>query len=1300
MISHTCDIKSFILEVISVMAGRKNSKTSNKLATSKKSAASSKNKTPSKQNIEDKYQKLELHEHILKRPGMYVGSRKPEECTLWIYNEDRNDAEPHFVHKTITYVPALYKIYDEILVNARDHVIRCADENKTRCTAIKITIDAEKNIINIWNNGAGIEVVKHPVHKVYIPTMIFSHLLSSSNMNDKESRKVGGTNGLGAKLANIYSTDFISETYDEETKLKFYQRYRDNMYKVEEPIIKKLKNGKPYTSITFSPDLSKFGLKELTADILALFKKRAYDVAMNTSAKVYYNDELIVANNFSKYIDLYFPEGSEHAKVLDIAEENWKVCVIYDPTDKLEHQNISFVNGICTSRGGTHVDYVSNQILKNLRDKLSKKIKDATIKPAMIKENLILFVDSVIINPEFDTQTKELLKTKVADFGSTYKITEAFIKKIIKTGVLDQIAVNINAKATANLNKKGGVKYAKLYGAHKAGTKYGHLCSLILTEGDSAKTFALSGLNVVGRDYYGVFPLRGKLINVRDKAETKISQNEEIKAIISIMGLDPKKQYTDTKGLRYGRVLILTDQDTDGIHIKALIMNFFHKYWPSLLKIEGFIQTLGTPLLKAIKGTNKNKQVKEFFDERSFNEWKNENSTKNWKIKYYKGLGTSEPAEAQECFTDIDEKIVNYYYPPVPKSTKTKKLITRKLEDDEIDTASNTETAVTKYVPRNPDLTADSFALAFAQKSGKDQRNMSDDRKLWINMYDPETYLDWKDRRVSYPDFFNKEFIVFSINNVIRAVPSLVDGFKPGQRKVYFGSIVENIYNKEIKVSDLGGDVSKYTAYHHGDTSMQETIIKLAQNFVGANNINILVPIGQFGSRLSGGHDAASARYLHTSLNKLCKHIFKVEDFPVLKHQKDQEKDIEPTFYVPVIPMILVNGAQGIGTGWSCTVEPCNPRDICNNIKRIIDGNKPKAMTPWYRHFTGTIEKVTTNKYVARAKYEVLDGDKIHITDLPIGVWTDNYKAFLDNLLEESQQQKKNNKKEAKIKKTKAVTKSTKAVSKTKKNSHLAKKAKTSRTARVARTNVISQHIKTYTEDCTEIRVSFTITFQPGSLKKLLSKNRIEFEKQLKLVSPISLTNIHLFTAEGKIKKYNSYGQILNEFAITRLDLYQKRKDYLLEKWKKDMEILKWKIKFLEEVIAGNIYFTKNKRSVKKTDVIAMIESKGFPKLLEKETEEKGSPSYNYLTSIGIFQQTEEEIERLRDEYNKRKEQRDTLKKKTPKDLWSEEVDEFMEAYDKWEKDVDERYEDLMRRKKGAVTRKKRVSKKNLEIEA
>ena len=393
-----------------------------------------------------------------------------------------------------------------------------------------------------------------------------------------------------------------------------------------------------------------------------------------------------------------------------------------------------------------------------------------------------------------------------------------------------------------------------------------------MTEGDSAKSLAVSGLSVVGRDNFGVFPLRGKLLNVREASHSQIMANAEISAIKQILGLQQGKTYTDTSSLRYGHLMIMTDQDHDGSHIKGLIINFFDHFWPSLLKIPGFLLEFITPIVKATKGKGPNKREVSFFTIPEYETWKARNDNgKGWVLKYYKGLGTSTTEDAKKYFSDLGKHL---------KPFKVANDDSRALID-----------------------------MAFNKKK-------ADDRKEWLRAFEDGTFMDHSVDEIPIEDFVNKELILFSRADNVRSIPCAVDGFKPGQRKILFSCFKRNL-KSEIKVAQLAGYVSEHSAYHHGEISLCMTIVNMAQVFVGSNNLNLLQPLGQFGTRLQGGKDAASPRYIFTNLSSLARTIFHPADDPLLNYLNDDGQSIEPEWYIPVIPMLLVNGGDGIGTGWS-----------------------------------------------------------------------------------------------------------------------------------------------------------------------------------------------------------------------------------------------------------------------------------------------------------------------------------------------------------------------------------------------
>jgi DNA topoisomerase-2 len=1059
---------------------------------------------PKLKSVEEKYQKLTQIEHILKRPDTYIGDTTLQKEKQYIYENDK------IIKKEIVYPPGLMKIFDEILVNARDHYI-----NDPTCDTIKITIDITQNEISVMNNGKGIDVEMHQEHNVYVPELIFGHLLTSTNYDDTEKRTTGGRNGYGAKLTNIFSTFFSIETVDGNRKRKYYQEFKNNMGDKHDPVITELK-ARPttFTKIVFRPDLNKFNLENLTPDIVSLLTRRVYDIAgMHPKIKVYFNDKKIESNNFKKYINLYdfgefqierldvnYDETTEKDNDTDSVSSNkekkdefiyeeindrWKVAVMYHPT--YGHEAISFVNGICTYNGGNHVDYVVNNIIDKLKTIITKKHKDITFKPQMVKDNLIIFIDSVIENPSFTSQTKETLKTKVSEFGSKCELSDKFIKKFSVTGIFDQILMMAKIKDQAILKKTDGKKTTKILGYPKleecsfAGTKRSNECKLILTEGDSAKSMVMSARNVIGSEKYGIFPLRGKLLNVREANPKQLLENEEITAIKKILGLQHGKDYKDTSDLRYGGIILLTDQDSDAFHIRGLLINAIHYMCPSLINLNTFITCLNTPIVKATN--QKTKNTTPFYNLIEYEEWKNDNNIKDYNIKYYKGLGSSNKSEACEYFDNIEDKLV--YYTTTEEDYPT---VVKKLYNDPV---------------------LEAITLAF-------QKNRADCRKKWLLNYDPNNILINKDNKVSIPHFIHNELIQFSNYDNIRSIPSICDGFKPVQRKILYGCIKKKLFNPkdELKVSQLSGYISSLTSYHHGETSMMMSIINMAQNFIGSNNINLLFPSGQFGSRVMLGSDHASPRYIFTYLNKVTRSIFREEDDIILKYLNDDGVFIEPEHFYGIIPMILCNGCTGIGSGFSTEIACYNPLEIVDNLKNMMQGeyepNEPTKLKPWYNKFKG---KITDNEFYG--VYEVIDDNKVKVTELPVGMSIQKYKEILEKLLEKG------------------------------------------------------DFVTNYFNSSSDEDIDFLITF----------KNNIKSEdlyKKLNLITKYSVNNQHLFNNKGMIKKY-TIEEIFKEFYHFRIQKYQERKDELLRHLEHELKVLKYKILFIQNIL-DNIIIIHRKR--------------------------------------------------------------------------------------------------------------------------
>ncbi|PNY26140.1 DNA topoisomerase 2 [Tolypocladium capitatum] len=1164
-------------------------------------------KPKSSKTATETYQKLTQLEHIIKRPDTYIGSVEKTDQQMWVFNKETSLME----YRNITFVPGFYKIFDEILVNAADNKQR--DDSMTQ---MKINIDRETGEISVENNGKGIPIVIHEKEKIYIPELIFGHLLAGSNFDDNEQKTVGGRNGYGAKLCNVFSTEFTLECQDSVHGKRYKQMWTENMQKMHKAKITSSKTA-DFVRVTFKPDYNRFGMPEgISDDLEALLYRRVYDMAGTVrGVKVHLNGSQIKLKDFKSYCDLYaksiasersMEEGGAPTCTVEIDKDKghprWEVgFTVSDGT----FQQVSFVNSIATTSGGTHVNYIADQITASLLKALNKKQKGHTLKQSHLRNHIFIFVNCLVNNPAFTSQTKEQLTTKASQFGSKCTLGDEFLKKIAKSEAIENIMDFAQKKADKMMSKSDGskrsrVSNAKLVEANLAGTRRGHECTLILTEGDSAKGLAVSGRAILDPDRIGVFPLRGKLLNVRDASIDQITKNQEIQNIKQFLGLKHKQVYTDTKSLRYGHLMIMADQDHDGSHIKGLLINFLQVQFPSLLQIPEFFREFITPIVKVWQGSNPKKplKMKSFFTQPQYEEWKEAHKAEQtrWQSKYLKGLGTSTNEDAQVYFTNLDMHL--------------KEFQVMKAEE------------------------ADLLDLAFSKKK-------ADARKEWLGNFVPGTFLDHSTKDITYSDFVNKELILFSMADNIRSIPSVVDGFKPGQRKVIYACFKRNLV-KDKKVVELAGYVSEQTAYHHGEASLQQTIIGLAQNFVGSNNINCLEPSGNFGSRLAGGSDAASPRYTFTRLSPFARKIFSPLDEPCLKYNLDDGNPIEPEVYAPIIPMVLVNGADGIGTGWSTSIPNYHPIDIVKNLKRRmgrLDEDDPEdrpfeTMMPWFRGWKGTPEAAGPDRYKFNgiACPNGQNANEIVITELPIRMWTDDFKAKLEKVIS-------------------GVDGPT--------------------------------WIKDYKEFNDHKTVHFEIMVDEKHIEKVMAEGLLE---RFKLTKQVATSNLVAFDTNGQIRKYEKVEDILEEYYHYRLSMYLGRKKHWLGVYHSDFRKLQNQARFIQEIIDGVLVVSKKKKDVLVRE-LRERKYEAFPRatsakkkaaedeadasgdeaegdVAEGDVAEGGARDYDYLLSMPIWALTAERLDKLNDAIAKKKAEHDTLLAKSEKDLWCADLDEFVAEWE------------------------------------
>ena len=802
-----------------------------------------------------------------------------------------------------------------------------------------------------------------------------------------------------------------------------------------------------------------------------------------------------------------------------------------------------------------------------------------------IKEQLILFLRCDVENPAFDSQTKDYLNTPYSKFGSICNVSDGFIEKVAKMGVMDLACSITEAKESKVAAKKtDGSKTKSIRGinnfidANFSGTEKSNQCILILCEGLSALSGIVSGLSSDDRNIIGIYPLKGKLLNVRGETIGKISANKEITDLKKILGLENGKNYETMKDvekyLRYGKIMILCDQDMDGSHIKGLCINLFHSEWSSLIKIPGFLSFMNTPILRA----KKHSETHMFYNDGEYNDWKEQlnNDIHGWNIKYFKGLGTSTSKEFKEYFAN--KKVVDFVYNG-PNS------------DDTIDKIFN--------------------------------KKRTDDRKTWLEAYDKNLYLDTTRQNVQYEEFINNELIHFSTYDCARSIPNMVDGLKISLRKILYSAFKRKL-TSEIKVAQFSGYVSEHSAYHHGEASLNGAIVNMAQDYVGSNNINLLLPNGQFGTRLQGGDDSASERYIFTQLNPLTRYIFPELDDHVLNYLDDDGTMVEPEYYIPIIPFSLINGISGIGTGFSCNIPAFNPMDFVKYLKQKLytfispqysnmENMQNYEFTPYYEGFKGTINKIEEYKYLIKGCYEKLDNDRIRIVELPVGTWTMPYIAFLESLMDSTD---KNGKKQI-------------------------------------------PSIKDFTSLSTEVSVDITIVFPKGRLDELIShKDALGIdglEKLLKLTTSISTSNMHMFDANRRLHKYKNVQEIIEQFYLVRIELYETRKAFMVDQLQHKLIKLSNKAKYIEETLHGRVDLRK-----KRADQVE--------ELMKHNNFDKIDGDFKYLIKMPMDSVTEENVKHIMKEKDDAKQELDVLMNTTIYQMWLHELEVFTKHYEQFKK--------------------------------
>ncbi len=927
-------------------------------------------------------------------------------------------------YKTVKYSPAWWKIIDEPIVNALDQFVQqCGTNNPV--TLLKVDFSPTGRV-KIYNNGPGIDVVVHTVaseklgREIWLPTLVFGIPFQGSNRVRPDDCITGGENGLGSKLCAILSTDSIAETVDRPGGKYFLQQWLDHKSIEKPPTIVDLSKPHkisrertvPHTALSFQPDYAGlFGYTEFTeetykhlADIVRtrVFYAAAYarytleSLGLSRGIDVMFNDEKIPVRSMSDIAELFFP-GSKQINcdikpVITPGPKSqhykypWNVCAVMT-SGNYSIRAISQVNGILVSEG-KHISRITSVLTTAVEEKISKILNDKNVKfsPNHVTGNTFLFINTKIPNPAWTGQRKDIMSTDLRMF-SGYSLDTRFTTNFTDS-IKDRIIESIFAK-TRNVikSKSTATDYKKYAPAGDAGKKHRAQTNLIAVEGDSAMKQVLLGLtNSVGTERYGVICTGGVPMNVRRecfvnnsdvtkyvKMSKALAKNVFMMALINILGLDITYKYDpvspsykkEISDLNYGKLIMCVDQDVDGRgNIMGSILSTFELLWPNLIK-QGFIQWMSTPVIRVYPRTGTN--VHSFHSKLAFDRWVvTADMSKYEKPTYYKGLGTHSVEETIHMFKTLQSCLYTFYLD------------------------SNSSRLFDIYYGPDPQLRKTELSKPPAQITEEQillretTRMISCSEQLW---FDADEYQR---------------------DNLDRKLDHAIDGQNQAGRKILDGLLKFGTKDK-FKVEKVSGFISEKGNYHHGATSLQESIQGKAFIAVGGKQLPFLVPRSILGDRRCGGKEAAAPRYTDVSLNELLTTLlFPKADYNMLQFNFDEGKRGEPKYFVPIIPLVICESTEIPSHGWKLKLWARDVFKVIENVRKLINISDEiylSDMPPWIGDKTpykwnGDFRLVRGEPY-SFGKYHYLETtNQIIITELPLRVWTDKYLEMLDKKLE------------------------------------------------------------------------------------------------------------------------------------------------------------------------------------------------------------------------------------------------------------------------------------------------------------
>jgi DNA topoisomerase II len=948
--------------------------------------------------VEAKYEYTTIEQSIISKDWA-AGTAKQVESNEYIINPEMKG-----VYKKVIYPPAWLKIIDEPIVNALDHLVSCR-----KVTLIRINYDTSGRVI-IYNNGPGIEVEIHKVASnkckttVYVPTFVFGHVFQGSNQRNRDSI-IGGTNGLGAKLANCFSTDFAVETADEKNKLLFQQQWKDHMKIVGEPLVKNLENvsvsrREPHTKLNYMPDYTGiFGYSAFTPEVyntlVDIIHTRAIMASLYANKVVeggnfqlLFNDKPINVPDTNRLCKILYPDAQVVSTTLYDGKSpySWDVSIAITDTTACEYPYLSIVNGIVV-RDGKHLKHLLSQIIAAVKADLVKLFSDKDLKfsNSYVTNNIFLFANTQIPGPSWTGQRKDILEIDPRKING-YKFTRAMLTSV-SIALKDTILESIFARVTKLTPRKTPeVDYSKYVPAEFSGTKQSQKCYLLLVEGLSAMSQVVTGVaNKLKFQYYGVFSLTGVIVNARKecvlvdtqrgrhiKPKPKLANNSVFNTLLGITGLNIYNKYDPSSStysqelskLKYGSIICCVDQDLDGKgNILGLIINMFQLFWPKLVE-KGFIKWFCTPIIRAFP--RRGGKVLEFYGVAEHKKWEETANISTYTIQYYKGLGNHKRDETINMFGHLHQHLYTYYLD---------------RESDQL---------FEIYFGKIPDLRKKELAQPSVEPTMDELKEQE------------------HSMRMSCSAHLRYETNAYQKDNLDRKLDSVIDGQNQAGRKILDGLLKAFAGSQSQQlITELAGYISKEQNYHHGISSLCDSITSRGLITPGGKQLPIIVPLSNFGSRNGGGKDAAQPRYLNCKLNKkLTDLLFSRLDYPNLEFNFENDKRLEPRYFVPILPLVILESSKLPSHGWRLKTWA---RDVFTTIRYVkylimMNGIRPPSSLSLctYKGSTyewrGVVRPIRGDPYTFGLYSYNSTTNIVVITELPLGVWTTKYLTYLQSL--------------------------------------------------------------------------------------------------------------------------------------------------------------------------------------------------------------------------------------------------------------------------------------------------------------